>query len=126
MSINQVQFQKGLSLDGFIDKYGDEEACRNTVFKAKWPTGFRCPKCGYKKCCTLQRGQLQCHQCHHQTSLTVNTIFQGTKLPLRKWFLAMYLITQHKKSISSLQLSRDLGVNYKTAWSIKHLSLIHI
>ena len=120
MSINQVQFQKGLSLDEFIDQYGTEEACRKAVFSAKWPTSFQCPKCGYQKCCTLQRGQYQCHRCHHQTSLIVGTIFQGTKLPLKKWFLAMYLITQHKKGVSALQLARDLGVNYKTAWSIKH------
>jgi transposase-like protein len=120
MSINQVQFQKGLSLDQFIDKYGTEDACRTAVLNAKWPTGFQCPECGCQQSCQLTRGQYQCNQCHHQTSLTVGTIFQGTKLPLRKWFLAMYLLTQHKKGVSALQLSRDLGVNYKTAWSVKH------
>ena len=120
MSINHVQFQKGLSLDEFIEKYGKEEFCREAVLKAKWPTGFKCPECGCKKHCQLTRGDYQCNQCHRQTSLISGTIFQGTKLPLRKWFLAMYLLTQHKKGVSALQLSRDLGVNYKTAWSVKH------
>ena len=120
MSINQVQFQKGLSLDEFIESYGKEELCREAVQKAKWPTGFKCPQCGNTSHCQLTRGNYQCNQCHHQTSLIAGTIFQGTKLPLRKWFLAMYLLTQHKKGVSALQLSRDLGVNYKTAWSVKH------
>ena len=114
MSINHVQFQKGLSLDEFIEKYGKEKFCREAVLKAKWPTGFKCPECGCKKHCQLTRGEYQCNQCHRQTSLLSGTIFQGTKLPLRKWFLAMYLFTQHKKGVSALQLSRDLGVNYKT------------
>ena len=48
------------------------------------------------------------------------TIFHGTKLPLRTWFLAIYLLTQRKNSISALQLSRELGVSYNTAWKLKH------
>lgn len=120
MPINQVQFQKGLSLDEFISRYGKEEQCRKALMKAKWPNGFQCPQCECTKHCELTSGHYQCNQCHHQTSLIAGTIFQGTKLPLRKWFLAMHLLTQHKKGISALQLSRDLGVNYKTAWSVKH------
>lgn len=120
MTINQVQFQKGLSLDKFIERYAAEESCKKALFKAKWPKGYICPNCDCIKHCQLTRGNYQCNQCRHQTSLISGTIFQGTKLPLRKWFLAMYLLTQHKKGVSALQLSRDLGVNYKTAWSVKH------
>lgn len=120
MAINHVQFQKGLSLDKFIESYGTEESCKKVLFKAKWPRGYICPNCDCTKHCQLTRGNYQCNQCRHQTSLISGTIFQGTKLPLRKWFLAMYLLTQHKKGVSALQLSRDLGVNYKTAWSVKH------
>ena len=120
MPVNHVQFQKGLSLDDFLEKYGTEESCKKALFKAKWPTGYQCPECGCQKHCQLTRGDYQCNRCHHQTSLIAGTIFQSTKLPLRKWFLAMYFMTQHKKGISALQLSRDLGVNYKTAWSVKH------
>jgi len=109
-----------MSLLKNIEKYGKEELCREAVLKAKWPTGFHCSECGCKKHCQLSRGDYQCNQCHRQTSLISGTIFQGTKLPLRKWFLAIYLLTQHKKGVSALQLSRDLGVNYKTAWSVKH------
>ena len=62
----------------------------------------------------------QCHQCHHQTSLTAGNLFHGTKLALTQWFLAIFLLTQRKQSLSALQLSRDLGVNYDTVWRMKH------
>ena len=65
MSINQVQFQKGLSLDQFIDKYGTESACRAAVLNAKCPTGFQCPECGSQQACQLARSHYQCNQCHH-------------------------------------------------------------
>jgi hypothetical protein len=62
----------------------------------------------------------QCHKCHHQTSLTAGNLFHGTKLALTQWFLAIFLLTQRKQSLSALQLSRDLGVNYDTVWRMKH------
>ncbi|WP_419609066.1 IS1595 family transposase, partial [Thiolapillus sp.] len=60
------------------------------------------------------------HRCHRQTSLTSGTIFAATKVPLTKWFLAIYLLTQRKTSVSALQLKRDIGVSYNTAWKMKH------
>jgi len=91
------------------------------LYQLRWPSGYVCPHCGNTTGCEIkQRGVYQCHKCHHQTSLTVGTIFHGTKLPLRTWFLPIYLITQRKKSTSALQLSRELGVKYDTAWRLKH------
>ena len=58
--------------------------------------------------------------CRHQVSLTAGTILDNTKLPLRTWFLAMYLMTQTKNGISALELSRQLGVSYNTPSSVKH------
>jgi hypothetical protein len=63
---------------------------------------------------------LQCRHCRHQTSLTAGTVFAYSKLPLTVWFLAMYLLTQQKNGISALELKRQLGVSYQTAWSMKH------
>jgi hypothetical protein len=60
----------------------------------------------------------QCNRCHHQTSLLSGTIYEQTKLPLSKWFLASYLFTQHKNGLSALTLPRQLGVSHKTAWRI--------
>jgi hypothetical protein len=62
----------------------------------------------------------QCRSCGHQATLTAGTIMQATKLPLTTWFLAFYLIGQAKTGISSLELSRHLGVNYDTAWLLHH------
>ena len=68
----------------------------------------------------MARRLYQCNRCHHQASLTARTIFDSTKLPLTTWFLAIYLLTQRKNSLSALQLSRELGVSYNTAWQLKH------
>lgn len=121
MSINAIQFQKGISLFDFFKQYGTEEQCHSRLFQLRWPSGFTCPDCGNTTYCEINGRKLyQCHRCHHQTSLTAGTIFHGTKLPLTKWFLSIYLLTQRKKSISALQLSREIGVNYDTAWTLKH------
>jgi hypothetical protein len=58
--------------------------------------------------------------CYHPNFLTAGTIFQDTKLPLTKWFLAMHLLTKDKQGLSALQLMRELGVCYETAWTVKH------
>ena len=121
MAKNKIQFQKGLSLTDFLSKYGNEDKCSQALFRFRWPVGFICPKCGYKGHCEIQsRKVLQCHRCRTQTSLISRTIFASTKLPLTVWFLAIYLITQSKDGISSLNLSRTLGVSATTALRIKH------
>jgi len=121
MAKNPVQFQKGLGLYEFLEDYGSEEQCREALYRLRWPNGYVCPHCGNTTGCEIkERKVYQCHRCHHQTSLTAGTIFHGTKLPLRTWFLAIYLLTQRKKSTSALQLSRELGVKYDTAWRLKH------
>lgn len=121
MAKNKVQFQTGYSLFEFIKDYGTEEQCHQALYKWRWPTGFVCPDCGSKKHCILNTRRLyQCYQCHHQTSVTSQTIFEQTKLPLPQWFLAIHLITQAKTGISALSLKRQIGVSYNTAWSMKH------
>ena len=121
MSRNSVQFQKGLSLAAFNESYGTETQCRAALFQIRWPQGFVCPACGNATYCELgTRALYQCHKCHHQTSLIAGTLFENTKLPLSTWYLAIYLLTQHKSGVSALQLSRDLGVRYTTAWTMKH------
>ena len=121
MAKNKIQFQKGLSLPDFLACYGTEEQCRKKLFNLRWPKGFVCPECGHDIHCVIHTRQLyQCHRCHTQTSLTSGTIFASTKLPLTRWFLAIYLLTQRKNSMSALQLKREIGVSYNTAWKMKH------
>ncbi len=121
MARNTVQFQKGLSLKAFLAQYGTETKCDQALYRWRWPRGFVCSECGYRGHCALHvRALYQCHRCHHQTSLTAGTLFAYTKLPLSTWFLAIYLLTQTKNGISAMELARQLGVNYNTAWSLKH------
>lgn len=120
MSKNKVQFQRGMSLSEFLAQYGTEAQCRAALFAWRWPRGFVCPECGHTGHCELGRGLYQCHRCHRQTSVTAGTLFAGTKLPLTAWFLAIYLLTQSKNGISAMDLSRQLGVCYNSAWLMKH------
>lgn len=120
MSKNKVQFQKGMSLSDFLALYGTEVQCEQALFAWRWPQGFVCPECGYDGHCVLGRGLYQCHRCRRQTSLTAGTLFAGTKLPLTKWLLGIYLLTQSKNGISALEMSRQLGICYNSAWLMKH------
>jgi hypothetical protein len=122
MSKNKVQFQKGLSLTDFLKDYGSEEQCFEALVNLRWPNGFECPKCKSKAHCCLksQRPLFQCNACNSQTSITAGTIYHSTKLPLTKWFLAMYLMTQSKNGISQLALARQLGVSSNTGAMVYH------
>lgn len=123
MAMNRIQFQPGLSLAQFLDTYGTEARCRAALEKARWPMGFRCPDCGAQGHSRHERGGqllLQCRACRHQTSLIAGTVFDSTKLPLTRWFLALFFLTLAKNNLSALALKRHLGVCYKTAWLLKH------
>ncbi len=121
MPKNHVQFQKGQSLRDFLKLYGTELQCAQAVFQARWPQSFRCPACGYHKDCQLHtRKVFQCIRCQRQVSLTAGTVFENTKLPLTTWYLAIYLLTQSKNGLSAMDLLRQLGVSYNTAWMLQH------
>ncbi len=119
MAGSSIQFQKGLSLSEFQRLYGTEEQCKAALEKARWPNGFRCPCCGGHEHGLVYGRRLkryQCRSCGHQATLTAGTIMQATKLLLTTWFQAFCLIGKAKTGISSLELSRDLGVNHDTVW----------
>lgn len=123
MPMNRVQFQPGMSVPKFIAQYGTEPQCVQALISARFPRGFVCPPCAHDTATRFARAdQLlwQCQQCRTQTSLTAGTPLAGTKLPLRVWWLAIFLVTQAKNGIAALELSRQLGVCYRTAWRIKH------
>ena len=123
MTMNRVQFQAGLSMAEVLDRYGSEAQCEAALVASRWPRGFACPACGSGAHGTFIRGRRrywQCAACRHQCSAISGTIFESTKLPLTRWFLAMQLLTQSKNNVSALELMRQLGVCYKSAWLLKH------
>ncbi len=120
MARNLVQFQKGLSLSGFLAQYGSEEQCHAKLVSLRWPKGFECPRCGERRHGVIgPRKLFQCSACRYQVSVKAGTIFAASKLALSKWFLAIYLMTQSKNDIAALELMRQLGVKYDTAWLMK-------
>lgn len=123
MKMNRVQFQPGLSMPEFYERYATEAKCRAALEAARWPSGFACPACGGAARTSFERGGLrywQCGACAHQCSLISGTIFESSKLPLSRLFLAMQLLTQSKNNVSALELMRQLGVSYRSAWLMKH------
>lgn len=123
MTMNRVQFQAGLSMAEFMQRYGRDEQCEAELVASRWPSGFACPACGGAHNSSFRReGRLyfQCVACRYQCSAISGTIFESTKLGLSRWFLAMHLLTQSKNNVAALELKRHLGVCYKTAWLMKH------
>lgn len=121
MAKNQVQFQKGYSVFDFMQDFGTEDKCEKALFNWRFPQGYVCRECSNTTYCQLKcRKLLQCNRCGHQHSLTSGTLFAHSKLPLTKWFMAIHLLTQSKTGLSAMELKRQLGVNYDTAWKMKH------
>ncbi len=104
--------------------FKDEKTCWKHWEKIRWNGSPVCPHCAtVAKPYKLNDGKTyKCSDkdCRKKFTSIVGTIFENTKLPLQKWFLAIYLVTAHKKGISSLQLSRDIGITQKSAWFVLH------
>ena len=114
---------EAIDLCELVERFGDDQQCRNYLEHLRWPHGIRCPKCdGERVSSILKRDQYNCdnESCGHQFSVTAGTIFHDTHLPLTKWFLAVYLLCQSKKGMSAHQLHRMLRVHYRTAWYLCH------
>jgi transposase-like protein len=118
--MNAIQFQHGLSRQEFLNSYGTDQHCEQALIAARWPHGWQCPRCNCKRSVAVNNAKgcrrWECLLCGYQCSNTVGTVMEHTRLPLRLWFEAMHLLTQHKNAISALLMMRQLGVSYKTAW----------
>lgn len=110
------------SLISLANHFSSEKRCRDFITEQRWGKKVVCPFCGSEHVYVCKNGdnQFKCGSCLKRFSCLVGTVFQKTKLPLKKWFMAMYLVSSHKKGISSHQLSRDINVTQKTAWYILH------
>lgn len=111
-----------MNLAELMQDFADESKCRTYLEKLRWPNGAICPSCKCSKCYVLpKREQFLCSSCRYQFSVTVDTIFHDTHLPLTIWFLAILLLCEAKKGISACQIQRSLGIKtYKTAWYLCH------
>src|SRR5713101_3191213 len=106
--------------------FSDENKARKHLERLLWPNGPVCPHC--KATDDLHRlegkshrpGLFQCNSCRQHFTVTVGTIFERSHIPLRKWVLAFHLMAASKKGMSALQLSRMLGITYKSAWFMCH------
>ncbi len=110
-----------INLVSLIERFGDDDKCREALRKIRWPDGVACPRCGDMSVSELKEyDRWDCNGCRYQFTVTAGTVLHKTKIPLFKWFLAIYLMVESKKGMSANQLKRTLGVSYKTAWFLCH------
>lgn len=109
------------SLLGFQSRFPGEQSCWNYLVKTRWVDGFQCPDCGSRRnCYRPQRKVFECYECKKQTSATAGTIFHRSRVPLRKWFWAIFLISTSKKGIPALYLQKQFGIKtYRAAWLLE-------
>lgn len=102
----------------FLKKFPDQKAAREYLEARRWPQGAVCPHCGSVERIQTRKveGYFRCLSCKTDFTVRTGTIFERSHVPLDKWLFAMYLIATSRKGISSLQLSKELGVTQKTAW----------
>lgn len=116
-----IDFTRFDSLIAIADYFSTDDICKAVIAQQRWGDGEAvCPYCGCTHTYSCKDGRYSCPECHKKFSVTVGTIFENTKVSLRKWFMAMYLVSSTKKGVSSHQLSRDLGITQKTAWFMLH------
>lgn len=112
---------KEVSVFEFINKFPNEEVCHKFIEKSRWPTGVYCPHCGNHRIYWLDtQSRYKCGSCKKQFSIRTNTVLAESKISLQKWLMAIWILTSHKKGISSIQLAKMLGVTQKTAWFLAH------
>ena len=104
-----------------FEMFPDQEAARLYLEGRLWPTGPKCPVCGLGERITARKGgYYRCNQCKEDFTVRTGTIFERSHIPLHKWIYAMYLLVTARKGISSLQLSKEIGITQKSAWFMLH------
>lgn len=105
------------NLAEFLGAFPDEKACRLYFEAIRFADGDFCPHCGHDQIMRFKDAKrYRCHSCRKDFTIKTGTIFGESKIPLKKWFIAIYLLTTRKKGISSIELATQVGVTQKTAW----------
>ncbi len=105
----------------FVNHFKSNEVCREYLEEVMWDNKPKCPHCDTEEPYKLNDHKTyKCRnkECRKKFNVLTKTIFENSNIPLPKWFAAIYLITSHKKGISSIQLSKDIGVTQKSAWFV--------
>jgi len=119
--MNKNSVKQDINLVNLIERYGNEDNCRDCLQELRWPDGVACPRCGSMSISRYQdKYVFDCNSCRYQFSVTSGTIFHDSHLPLWKWFLATYMMCEAKKGVSANQIKRTIGISYKTAWYLCH------
>jgi transposase-like protein len=109
------------SLFQLMNAIPDEQAAVDHFTAIRWKNGSFCPRCGSTKIYNFSDLRThKCGDCRQKFSIKVGTIFEDSKIPLRKWMMAIWLLTSHKNGIASTQLAKDIEVTQKTAWFMLH------
>lgn len=123
---------ENLTLDQIMAHFGTDEAAREYLEATRWPNGPVCPHCGNDdRACIyditpnpakkIRAGLRECKACGKSFTVTVGTIFADSKIPLRKWLVAWYMLCTSKKGVSALQIQRMLAIgSYRSAWFMMH------
>ena len=114
--------REGLSTIELFDMFPDEESARTWFERIRWPDGNRpCPRCGHADTQVVKSGKpmpYRCPNCRKYFSVKVGTVMESSKLPLRKWVIALYLLSTSLKGVSSMKLHRELKITQRTAWHL--------
>ncbi len=119
-----------LNIAELSDLFTNENAARSFIEARVWPNGPVCPHCRSTQAYALigratstkpvRKGVYKCKDCRKQFTVRIGTIFEDSKLPFTKWLITIHLMTSSKKGISSLQISREIGITVKSAWFMTH------
>lgn len=110
-----------MNLIELTERIDSEEKARKFLEEMRWPQGVRCPRCDHEHISRLKDyHKFECAACEYQFSVTSGTFMHKTRVSLRKWLYAVYLICESKKGISAKQIERTIGVSYPTAWHMMH------
>lgn len=107
-----------MSILELMERFPDEDSAREWFESIIWPTARACPRCGSVDTHRSPHPKVpyRCRDCRKQFSVKTGTLMAGSPLPIRKWVFAIYLDMTHPKGVSSIQLSKDIGVTQPTAW----------
>ena len=117
-------YRKGIDLFDALERFGDDQKANDWFVARRWPDGIRCMECRSDKVArrksTRATPLYHCNACKYDFTVKVGTIMEDSKIPLRKWAMAFYLMSTHLKGVSSMKLHRDLGITQKSAWFMEH------